>query len=247
MSRPVARDLIPLSDGAGEVTAVGDGVTRFKPGDHVVAVYAQTPAEGPPFAEKAPLGSPLDGMLVDEIALYEACLVRIPHCYSFAEAACLPVAAVTAWHALMEAGRPVGPGQTVLVLGTGGVSIFALQFAKAAGARVIATSSSDEKLDRAKALGASDGVNYVRTPAWHKEVLELTGGRGVDCVVEVAGVGTLERSFASLAIGGKVGLVGVLTGRSAEMNPYALMWREGTMHGIRVGDAAMFGRMNRAI
>jgi NADPH:quinone reductase-like Zn-dependent oxidoreductase len=247
MGRPVTRDLIPLSDGAGEITSVGEGVTRFKPGDRVATVYAQTPPDGPPFAERASLGSPLDGVLVEHIALYEDGLVLIPDTLSFEDAACLPVAAVTAWHALMNAGKPVGPGDTVLVLGTGGVSIFALQFATAAGARVIATSSSDEKIERVKALGASDGINYVRTPAWHKEVLKLTSGRGADCVVEVSGAGTLERSFGSLATGGKVPLIGVLTGRSAEINPYALMWREGTLHGIRVGDARQFEQMNRAI
>jgi NADPH:quinone reductase-like Zn-dependent oxidoreductase len=247
MGRPVTRDLIPLSDGAGEITSVGDGVTRFKPGDRVATVYEQTPADGPPFVERASLGSPLDGVLVEQIALYEDGLVLIPDGLSFEDAACLPVAAVTAWHALMNAGRPVGPGDTVLVLGTGGVSIFALQFATAAGARVIATSSSDEKIERVKALGASDGVNYLRSPAWHKDVLKLTGGRGVDCVIEVGGAGTLERSFGSLATGGKVALIGVLTGRSAEINPYALMWKEGTLHGIRVGDVRQFEQMNRAI
>jgi NADPH:quinone reductase-like Zn-dependent oxidoreductase len=245
--RPVARDLIPLSDAAGEVTAVGEGVTRFKPGDRVAAAFFQTPPDGPPFAERAALGSPLDGTLVEQIAVYEDGLVTIPDHLSFEEGACLPCAAVTAWHALMTAGKPVGPGDTVLILGTGGVSIFALQFAKAAGARVIATSSSDEKLERVKALGASDGVNYARTPAWDKEVVRLTGGRGVDCVIEVGGVGTLERSFGALASRGKVALIGVLTGPSATINPYALMWKEGTLHGIRVGDNDHFEKMNRAI
>ena len=245
--RPAARDLIPLSDAAGEVTAVGEGVTRFKPGDRVAATFFQTPPDGPPFAERAALGSPLDGTLVEAIALYEDGLVTIPDHLSFEEGASLPCAAVTAWHALTAAGKPVGPGDTVLILGTGGVSIFALQFATAAGARVIATSSSDEKLERVKALGASDGVNYSRTPAWDKEVLKLTDGRGVDCVIEVGGVGTLERSFGSLASRGKVALIGVLTGPSAKINPYGLMWKEGTLHGIRVGEHDHFAQMNRAI
>jgi NADPH:quinone reductase-like Zn-dependent oxidoreductase len=245
--KPVPRDLVPLSDGAGEIIAVGDGVTRFEPGDRVAAGFFQTPSDGPPFAPAAALGSPLDGMLVEQIVLYEDGLVPIPEGLSFEEAACLPCAGVTAWHALMSAGEPIRTGDTVLVLGTGGVSMFALQFASAAGARVIVTSSSDEKIARVKALGASDGVNYRRTPDWHKEVLRLTGGRGVDCVVEVGGVGTLERSFDSLAQGGKIGLVGVLTGRSADLNPYALMWKQGTLHGIRVGDLEMFRQMNRAI
>jgi NADPH:quinone reductase-like Zn-dependent oxidoreductase len=136
------------------------------------------------------------------------------------------------------------------VLGTGGVSMFALQFAAAAGARVIVTSSSDEKLERVRALtlaGAWATVNYKTTPHWHKEVMRLTGGRGVDCVVELGGVGTLERSFESLAAGGKVCLIGVMTGRSADINPYALMWKQGHLHGIRVGDKDMFEQMNRAI
>ena len=245
--QPAARDTIPLSDGAGEVTAVGDGVTRFKPGDRVAAVFAQTPPDGPPFLAKEALGSPLDGTLTDQMALYEDGLVSIPEGLSFEEAACLPCAAVTAWNALMVTGTPVKAGDTVLVLGTGGVSMFALQFARAAGARVIATSSSDDKLARAIALGASEGVNYTRTPDWHKEIVKLTGGRGVDCVVEVGGVGTLEKSFDSLAAGGKACLIGVLTGRRAEINPYALMWKQAHLHGIRVGDRDMFEQMNRAI
>ena len=245
--RPVARETIPLSDGAGEVIAVGEGVTRVKPGDRVVATYFQTPPDGPPFAEPASLGSPLDGTLAEQMTVYENGLLPIPDGLSFEEAACLPCAAVTAWNALMVAGRPLEAGDTVLVLGTGGVSMFALQFAVAAGATVIATSSSDEKLARVKTLGAAAGVNYTRTPDWHKEVLKLTDGRGVDCVVEVGGVGTLERSFDSLAHGGKVALVGVLTGRSANLNPYALMWKEGSLHGIRVGSILTFQHMNRAI
>ncbi len=248
--RPITSDTIPLSDGAGDVIAVGDGVTRFKPGDRVAATFFQTSVEGPPLGERGSLGSPLDGTLVERMLVYEDGLVPIPGDLSFEEAACLPCAGVTAWNALMVAGRPIKPGDTVLVLGTGGVSMFALQFARAAGARVIATSSSDEKLERVKALGAlgaSDGVNYARTPDWHKEVLKLTGGRGVDCVVEVGGVGTLERSFESTAAGGKITLIGVLTGRSADLSPYALMWKEASLHGIRVGTTDMFEQMNRAI
>jgi NADPH:quinone reductase-like Zn-dependent oxidoreductase len=245
--RPVARDLIPLSDGAGEVLAIGAGVTRFKPGAPVVAAYMQTPPDGPPLAPRDALGSPLDGTFVEQMVVYEDGLLPIPHGLSFEEAACLPCAGVTAWNALMVAGTPIGPGSTVLVLGTGGVSMFALQLARAVGARVIATSSSDEKLERVKTYGASDVINYQRTPAWHKEVLRLTDGRGVDCVVEVGGVGTLERSVDSLAEGGKVALVGVLTGRSADLNPYGLMWKTATLHGIRVGSHATFEQMNRAI
>jgi NADPH:quinone reductase-like Zn-dependent oxidoreductase len=245
--RTVSSDVIPLSDGAGEVTSVGPGVTRLKAGDRVAGVFAQIPPGGPPFAPRAPLGSPLDGMLVERVVLYEDGLVPIPAGLSYEQAACLPCAAVTAWHALMRAGRAIRPGDTVLVLGTGGVSIFALQLARAAGARVIATSSSDEKLARARALGAADGINYVGVPAWDEEVLKRTGGRGVDCVVEVGGAGTLNRSFQSLGHGGKVVLIGVLTGRGGDINPYLLMRKQASLHGIFVGDREMFEEMNRAI
>jgi NADPH:quinone reductase-like Zn-dependent oxidoreductase len=245
---PVAGDLVVLSDGAGEVTAVGEGVTRFAVGDRVAATFMQTPPQGGPFAQqRLALGSPLDGMLAEQVALYEDGLVRIPDALSYEEAACLPCAGVTAWHALTVAGKPVIAGQTVLVLGTGGVSMFALQFARAAGACVLATSSSDEKLERVKALGAASGINYKRTPEWDKAVLEFTGGRGVDCVVEVGGAGTLARSYESLAPGGKVCLIGVLTGRAGESHPYALMRKGGNLHGIWVGDREMFEQMNRAI
>jgi NADPH:quinone reductase-like Zn-dependent oxidoreductase len=243
----VNRDTIPLSDGAGEVTAVGAGVNRIGPGSRVVATFFQTPPLGPPFAARAPLGSPLDGMLAEQVVLYEDGVVLIPRDFSFEEAACLPCAGVTAWHGLMRAGKGLTTGSSVLVLGTGGVSMFALQFAKSAGAQVIVTSSSDEKIARAKALGASAGINYTKTPEWDKEVLALTGGRGVDCVIEVGGLGTLNRSFHALAIGGKVVLIGVLTGRAGEVNPYTLMPRSGSLHGIFVGDRDMFEQMNRAI
>ena len=245
--KPVAQDLIPLSDGAGEVVAVGEGVTRFAPGDRVVAAFMQTPPDRAPFVQRQSLGSPLDGTLASEMVVYEDGLLVVPPHLSFEQAACLPCAGVTAWNALMVAGPPVGAGDTVLVLGTGGVSAFALQFAKTAGARVIVTSSSDAKLERVKAHGADDVVNYERTPAWQKEVLRLTDGRGADCVIEVGGVGTLERSIDALAEGGKIALVGVLTGRSAELNPYGLMWKTGTLHGIRVGSQSTFEQMNRAI
>jgi NADPH:quinone reductase-like Zn-dependent oxidoreductase len=246
----VPRDLIPLSDGAGEVIATGENVAGFSVGDRVVLTYAQVPPDGPPFGAREALGSPLDGTLAEQIAVYANGLCRIPPGLSFEQAACLPCAGVTAWHALMEAGRPVTAGDTVLVLGSGGVSMFAAQFAAIAGARVIVTSASDEKLERVASLlgpAFAGSVNYQRVPAWHREVLKITGGHGVDCVVEVGGAGTLERSFDSLATGGKVCLIGVLTGRSTAINPYALMWREGHVHGIKVGDHAMFERMNRAI
>jgi NADPH:quinone reductase-like Zn-dependent oxidoreductase len=244
----VARDTVPLSDGAGEVVAVGPGTTRVKPGDRVMGLFNQIPPSGPPFAARAALGSPLDGMLAEQVVLYEDGVIAVPDSLSFEQAACLPCAGVTAWHALMHAGRPTRAGDTVLVLGTGGVSMLALQFAKAAGARVIATSSSDEKLAKALALGASDGINYTRSPDWDQDVMKLTGGRGVDCVVEVGGTGTLNRSFQSLAFGGKVVLIGLLTGRGGgDINPYTLMPKWGSLHGIFVGNREMFESMNKAI
>ena len=245
---PLTRDTIPLSDGAGEVVAVGAGVTTVKPGDRVVATFSQIPPDGSPFGARLALGSPLDGMLAERIVLYEDGLLPIPEGLSYEEAACLPCAGVTAWHALMHAGRPLTAGDTVLALGTGGVSTFALQFAAVAGARVIVTSSSDEKIARAKALGASDGINYVKTPDWDQEVLKLTRGRGADCVIEVGGVGTMNKSFQSLAFGGKVVLIGLLTGPTGgNVNPYTLMPKRGNLHGIFVGDREMFVGMNKAI
>jgi NADPH:quinone reductase-like Zn-dependent oxidoreductase len=245
--KPVQRETIPLSDCAGEVVAVGDDVTTVTPGNRVAATFFQTPPAGPPFAAEAALASPIDGVLAEQVVLYENGIVPIPASLSFEEAACLPCAGVTAWNALMCAGTPVAAGQTVLTLGTGGVSIFALQFALAAGADVIITSSSDAKLARVRALGASAAINYTQSPEWHLDVARLTGGRGVDCVVETVGVATLERSFEAVAEHGKVCLLGVLAGRRAPLNPYSLMWKQASMHGIRVGTRAMFLQMNRAI
>jgi NADPH:quinone reductase-like Zn-dependent oxidoreductase len=245
--QPVQRETIPLSDCAGEVAATGDGVTTVKRGDRVAATFFQTPPAGSPFATPAALASPLDGVLAEQIVLYENGVVPIPAALSFEEGACLPCAGVTAWNALMCAGRAIEPGQFVLTLGTGGVSIFALQFALAAGAQVIVTSSSDAKLERVRALGASATINYAHSPEWNKDVATLTGGQGVSCVIEVVGVGTLERSFEAVAEHGKVCLIGVLTGRRAPINPYSLMWKQASLHGIRVGTREMFEQMNRAI
>lgn len=245
---PLSRDTIPLSDGAGEVVAVGPGVRTLKPGDRVVATFNQVPPGGSPSGARLSLGGPLDGMLAELVVLYEDGLLPIPGGLSYEEAACLPCAGVTAWHALMHAGRPLSAGDTVLALGTGGVSTFALQFAKAAAARVIVTSSSDEKIARGRSLGASDGINYRTTPDWDQEVLKLTRGRGVDCVIEIGGVGTLNKSFQSLAFGGKVVLIGVLAApNGGDINIYALMPKRGNLHGIFVGDHAMFAEMNNAI
>ena len=244
---PVTRDLIPLSDGAGEVTAIGPAVTRFKTGDRVCGTFFQSWIAGPMTERHPALGSPLDGTLTEYIALHEDGVVAMPKSLSFEEAATLPCAAVTAWNALMASGKPVKPGDTVLCLGTGGVSMIGLLFARAAGARVIVTSSSDEKIKRACALGASDGVNYKRFPDWPKEVMQLTGGRGADHILENGGAGSLTKSFESAAFGGKVALIGFLAGREGDINPAILMMKSGAMMGIGVGSRAMFEDMNRAI
>lgn len=236
-----SRDMVPLSDGAGDVLAVGPAVSRFKPGDRVAATFFQP---GPP---PAALGSPLDGMLAERVVLSEDGLVRIPDHLTFEQSACLPCAGVTAWHALFRAGRPVKSGDIVLVLGTGGVSVAALQLAHAAGARVIATSSSDEKGARVVELGASDVINYRRNAEWEQEVRRVTSGRGVDCVIEIGGAGTLARSMRSLARSGKIALIGFLGGRDGDTNPTPLMMTGGSLHGIFVGDREMFEEMNRAI
>lgn len=247
MGGAVDRNTIPLSDGAGEVVATGPGVTRFKTGDRVAGTFFQVWAEGPRSKLVPALGVPLDGMLAEYIALDENGVVAIPPSLSFEEAATLPCAGVTAWSALMVLGNRVKPGDTVLCLGTGGVSVHALQFAAAAGANVIITSSSDEKLERAKALGASAGINYKTHPEWDKEVQRLTNGRGVDHVVEVGGVGTLARSYQSIGFGGKIALIGFLGGATGQQEPYALMMKGGSLHGVGVGSTAMFEEMNRAI
>ena len=246
-SGPVTRDLVPLSDGAGEVIAVGDGVASVRVGDRVAATFFQRPVDGPPGVGPAALGSPLDGMLAEHVTVYGDGLVAIPPALSYEEAACFPCAGVTAWHALFRAGRPIKAGDSVLVLGTGGVSIFALLFARAAGARVLATSSSDDKLDRVTRLGASEAINYRRTPDWDKEVTRITGGRGVDCVIEIGGAGTLARSIQALAREGKVCLIGFLAGRDGDTSPFGLMSKAGSLHGIFVGDRPMFEEMNRAV
>ena len=215
---------MPLSDGAGEVAEIGPGVTRVKPGDRVAGIFMQTWLGGEIEPEHAAssLGGAIHGVLAEYVVFSQDGLVRLPEHLSFEEGATLPCAAVTAWNALYG-GRPLRVGETVLVLGTGGVSIFALQLAHAAGARVIATSSSDGKIAQAKTLGASDGVNYREHPEWHEEVLQLTGGRGVDHVVEIGGASTLPRSIAAARLGGQVHQIGVRAG--ARGRDRSVAWR----------------------
>lgn len=239
--------LVPLSDGAGEVEAVGAGVTLFGPGDRVCPIFCQSWLGGrlTQANTAAALGGTLDGVLSDYVVLHETGLVGIPDHLSFEEAATLPCAAVTAWHSLRHVGD-VAAGDTVLVQGTGGVSIFALQLAKAMGARVIGTSSSDDKLARARSLGLDEAINYRTTPEWQQAVLAMTGGIGVDHVVEVGGAGTLARSIQAARVGGSVGVIGVLTGRS-EVDPTAILFRRVKLQGVYVGSREMFEAMNRAI
>jgi NADPH:quinone reductase-like Zn-dependent oxidoreductase len=241
------RDTVPLSDGSGEVVAVGSEVTRFKVGDRIVSTFFQNWVDGPPAPDARPaIGAPLDGVLAEYVLFDQRDAVAMPANLSFEEGATLSCAGVTAWHALMII-CAVKPGDSVLVLGTGGVSIFALQFARLAGARVYMTSSSDEKLERGRALGATGLINYKRTPEWDKEVLKLTEGRGVNYVIEVGGPGTLARSMQSVSYAGKIALIGVLAGFQGDTNPHPVMRKGASLHGIFVGNRAMLERMNAAI
>jgi NADPH:quinone reductase-like Zn-dependent oxidoreductase len=228
--------LIPVSDGAGEIVAVGDAVHRFKLGDRVVAAFNQTWISGRPEMEfmRAMLGGTVDGMLAEYVLLDQQGLERVPAYMSFEEAATLPCAGVTAWSAL-HCGLPLMAGQTVLVQGSGGVSVFALQLAKSFGCRVIATTSSDAKAERLRALGADQIVNYAKTPEWGAAVRELTGGRGVDRIVEVGGPGTLEQSISCTAFNAQIALVGFVGGLGAQINPRLLMRSGLSTHSVAVG------------
>ena len=239
---------VPLSDGAGEVVAVGSNVTRWRVGDRVCPIFSQGWIEGEPSSQKnrSALGAgELAGVLREYGAFNEAGLVGIPAHLSFEEAATLPCAAVTAWHALVNSGH-LKAGETVLALGTGGVSVFGLQFAKMHGARVIITSSSDDKLARARELGADETINYRTTPEWDKEVARLTNKLGVDHVIEVGGQGTLARSVNAARVGGHVALIGVLA-MGGEFNPTVVLMKGVRLQGVFVGSRAMFEAMNRAI
>lgn len=243
--------LVPCSDGAGEVVAVGDGVGNVRVDDRVATIFAQGWLAGRQRPEyiATTLGGPLDGTLRELMVVPAAALVPVPGHLSDAEAATLPCAGVTAWHALTGApgaGR-VKAGDTVLALGTGGVSIFALQLAGLLGARVIVTSSSDEKLERARELGAWKTVNYVQEPEWGKRVKEITGGRGVDHVIEVGGAGTLSRSLQAVRPAGEVSLIGVLSGTVRDLDIIPILMRGIRLQGVLVGSREHFEAMNRAI
>lgn len=239
---------VPVSDGAGEVVAVGSDVTRWKVGDRVCPIFMQGWLTGPvtPTAGSTSLGAGnVDGVLREYGAYHEDGLIRIPDHLSYEEAATLPCAAVTAWNALVTVGE-IKAGDTILTLGTGGVSIFALQLAKLHGAKVIATSSSDEKLSRARELGADETINYKSTPEWDKEVLRLTNRAGVDNVVEVGGAGTMPRSINAARVGGVVSVIGVLT-QGDGIDPMKVLMKNLTVRGIFVGSRNMFEELNRAI
>jgi NADPH:quinone reductase-like Zn-dependent oxidoreductase len=240
--------LVPLSDGAGEVTAVGPGVTRFRVGDRVAAAFFPHWIKGRPAPDTplTALGGGADGMLTQYVTLNEESLVRLPPSLSYEEGATLPCAGVTAWNGLFTRGR-LQPGDYVLLEGTGGVSIFGLQFAVAAGAKPIITSSSDEKLQRAKMLGAVGTVNYKTNPAWEKPVRELTGGVGVQQVLEVGGKDSLPHALASLGTGGHIALIGGLGGFGGDVPAMALMQANASVSGIYVGSRADFEAMNAFI
>ncbi|HEY4416615.1 MAG TPA: NAD(P)-dependent alcohol dehydrogenase [Verrucomicrobiae bacterium] len=240
--------LIPLSDGAGEVAAVGEGVSRWKAGDRVAGIFFQGWTTGA-FQREIPgtaLGGAQSGMLAEFVVLPEVGLVAIPPHLSFEEAATLPCAGVTAWHALVAQGK-VSAADTVLLLGTGGVSLFALQIAKLHGARVIITSSSDEKLARAQALGADATINYRAVPDWAETVFELTQKTGVNHVVEVGGADTFAKSLRSLAPGGQVHVVGGVSGFTSDVPLREILGKLAVVRGIFVGSRDMFEGLNRAL
>ncbi|HEX4204758.1 MAG TPA: NAD(P)-dependent alcohol dehydrogenase [Ktedonobacteraceae bacterium] len=251
---PIRPDVVPVSDGAGEVIAVGEGVTRAKVGDRVAGAVFPHWIDGPfEWEYAAQLGGSLDGMLTEVAALSEEALVHIPDHLSFEEAAALPIAAVTAWNALTGS-RSLQAGDTVLTLGSGGVSLFALQLAKLFGARVIATTSSEEKAHRLKALGADEVLNYRTTPDWHIAVRELTGGQGVDQVIEVGGPGTIEQSIKSTRYSGEIALIGSLARDASSMSETSALTvlRSAiagvvTLRSIAAGSRAQFLALTRAI
>jgi NADPH:quinone reductase-like Zn-dependent oxidoreductase len=240
---------VPVSDGAGEVVAVGDGVTTWHTGDRVAAIFMQNWLDGPPSSEKSrgALGGDIDGMLAEYVVLKETGLVAIPEHLSFQEAATLPCAGVTAWNALSVG--DIKPGYTVLIQGTGGVSIFALQLARLRGARVLGISSSFEKLERAYSLGLDAGLNYKESPEWDRWAMDETAGEGVDLVIEVGGQATLPRSLRALRIGGAIAQVGVLSGA---VEPVAfpvtsVLHKQVRLQGVYVGSRKDFQELNKAI
>ncbi|HEV3118749.1 MAG TPA: NAD(P)-dependent alcohol dehydrogenase, partial [Gemmataceae bacterium] len=240
--------IVPLSDGAGKVAAVGEGVTRVKTGDRVAGIFMQKWLAGEvnDASARSALGGGGEGMLAEYVALHEEGVTPVPEHLTDEEAATLPCAGVTAWHALITEGN-LKAGDSVLIQGTGGVSIFALQFARMSGARVIATSSSDAKLERVRGLGVSDGINYKTNPDWEEKARDLTGAIGVDHIVEVGGAGTLAKSLRAVRMGGRISLIGILSGGGGQVNPISILMKNVRVQGIYVGSREMFEAMNRAI
>lgn len=240
--------LIPLSDGVGEVVSMGERSNKFKPGDRVSAIFTQSWITGEPTQANwgSTLGAPLQGLLAEYAVLPEEGLVRVPEHLTDEEAAALPCAGVTAWHAIVEEGR-VKPGDSVVIQGTSGVSLLALQFAKLRGANVIITSSSDEKLERAKSLGADYGINYKLSPDWDKAVLGLTHDQGADLILDLGGAASLNRSLSALKVGGQISIVGLLSGARAELDIVPALLKKARLQAINVGSRSMFENMNQAI
>lgn len=247
---PYPNQVIPLSDGAGEVVEVGEDVTEFKVQDKVVGTFFEQWIDGPMRTEylAKSLGGSSHGTLAQYRIFEKESMVKMPSHLSYEEAATLPCAAVTAWNALAHNNlQNIGPDQTVLVLGTGGVAIFAIQFAAAAGARVIVASSSDEKLAKAKQVGATDLINYTKDPEWNIKVRELTNGRGVDHVIEIGGAGTLERSIKSTRPNGQIHIIGFLAGAANFDVAMSILFSSVIVRGVYVGSRGMFETMNRAL
>jgi NADPH:quinone reductase-like Zn-dependent oxidoreductase len=236
--------LVPLSDCAGEVIAIGHAVDRFRIGDRVSSAQMPDWTAGPFKPEKvhSALGGPVDGVLARYFSGHQRGFVKIPEALSFEEAATLPTAALTAWNALFEVGD-LKPGETVLVQGSGGVSIFALQFALAAGARVLAITGSQAKVGRLERLGAEHVIRYEREPEWSRSVLEVTGGTGVDHIVEIGGAGTIDESIKATAIGGSISLVGLLTGAGGRLDMLPILAKTLRIQGVVAGSVEMFERM----
>ncbi|KAJ5955843.1 hypothetical protein N7501_010122 [Penicillium viridicatum] len=244
----IKEDGIPISDGAGEVMAIGEGVSRVKPGDRIAVSCSATWIGGPfvPEYYTGSVGFAIDGLLAESVVMNEQALVRIPDYMSYAEAASLPCAAVTAWTALNKI-APLQPGQTVLVQGTGGVSLFAVQFAKMFGARVLAITSSDEKVAQLKELGVDAVVNYRTCLDWDREILALTDGKGVDQVIEIAGEKTIVKSAASTRVGGVVSIIGFASGFGGGLPPIDILTRGLTVTGSAVGPRLDFEAMLAAM
>jgi NADPH:quinone reductase-like Zn-dependent oxidoreductase len=245
---PTPGPITPFSDGCGVVEAVGEGVTRFAPGDRVATLFFQNWISGPPSLEKlsSALGHPIPGAGRELGVFSQEGLSKVPAFLTDNEVATLPCAALTAWRGLFVDAR-LEPGDTVVLQGTGGVSIFGLQFAKAAGYRTLITSSSDEKLQRARGLGADHLVNYRTTPDWSKPVREVTDGRGADFIMEVGGGGTIQQSMRAVKIGGHIAIIGVVAGAGEPFNPAALIGNSAKLQGLSVGSRDMFEAMCRAM